>query len=683
MEELSEKLRRMQYEYYIENRPTVSDAEYDRLFDRLRELEQANPDLVKPDSPTHRVGSDLASELPEVNHTIPVLSLDKAYSAEEVVGWMRKLSAQTGRELTFTVEEKIDGISIVLYYREGLLERAVTRGNGLVGNDVTANVKTIASVPLRLPRPVTVAVRGEIYLPLDRFDELNSRLEQPFANPRNLAAGTIRRVKSAEVARVPLNIFVYEGFFTPPLDSHTRVLEELKRLGFRLNPRSAVFSTGTAAGSGELFDSPESGAGLEKVEEYLETSARERARLPYEIDGLVIKVNQAEVREALGYTGHHPRWALAYKFESPQGETRVTAIEIQVGRSGRITPVARVEPVLIGGSTISNVTLHNQDYINLLELAVGDRVAVSKRGDVIPAVEGVVEKNQEGNTTYQMPFCCPSCETGLVLKGAHHFCPNPDCPDQIRGRLNFFVGKKQMDIENLGPETMEVLINRGLVRDVQDLYTFDPRTLLGLPGFGEKKVAAIAAGLEASRHRPFRRVLASLGIPELGLRGAELLVEGGFRSLETLTAAVEAGDRTVFTALDGLGDVTADILIREFSRPEVKARLQGLKEAGLSLEEAGDSSPSEDQIFQGQTWCVTGSFENFKPRSLAEEEIKKRGGKVVSAVTGKTTHLLTGDGGGSKREKALEVGAELVEEKAFLSLLDRVRGAGPKEPYPS
>ena len=670
IEELSDRLRRLQHEYYIENRPTAPDAEYDRLYDRLRELEQRHPELVKPDSPTHRVGSDLASELPEVNHTIPVLSLDKAYSAEEVVAWMRKLSVQTGRQLSFTVEEKIDGISIVLYYRDGLLDRAVTRGNGLVGNDVTANVKTIASVPLRLPRPVTVAVRGEIYLPLDRFDELNSRLEQPFANPRNLAAGTIRRVKSSEVARVPLNIFVYEGFFTPPLDSHTRVLEELKELGFRLNPRSAVFSTdGAGSSQGELFDSSGMDQGLEKVEEYLQTSARERSRLPYEIDGLVIKVNQAEVRDALGYTGHHPRWALAYKFESPQGETRVTAIEIQVGRSGRITPVARVEPVLIGGSTISNVTLHNQDYINLLELAVGDRVAVSKRGDVIPAVEGVVEKNDEGNTTFQIPARCPGCETGLVLKGAHHFCPNPGCPDQIRGRLNFFVGKKQMDIESLGPETMEVLVSRGLVRDVQDIYTFDPEELLGLPGFGEKKVAALKAGIEASKRRPFRRVLASLGIPELGLRGAELLVEGGFRSLDVLTGAVEAGDPTVFTALDGLGDVMADILIRELSRPEVKARLQGLREAGLSLEEVQAGTPVEVQIFQGQTWCVTGSFENFKPRNLAEEEIRKRGGKVVSAVTGKTTHLLTGEGGGSKRDKALEVGAELVQEDVFLSLL--------------
>ncbi len=670
IDELSEKLRRFQHEYYIDNRPTASDAEYDRLFDRLQELERTHPELVKPDSPTHRVGSDLASELPEVNHTIPVLSLDKAYSAEEVVGWMRKLSVQARRDLSFTVEEKIDGISIVLYYREGLLERAVTRGNGLVGNDVTANVRTIAAVPLRLPRPVTVAVRGEIYLPLDRFDELNSRLEQPFANPRNLAAGTIRRVKSAEVARVPLNIFVYEGFFTPPLESHTRVLEELKALGFRLNPRSRVFSTGAdPSGLGELFETPEPTAGLDAVKEYLETAARERSQLPYEIDGLVIKVNQAEVREALGYTGHHPRWALAYKFESPQGETRVTAIEIQVGRSGRITPVARVEPVLIGGSTISNVTLHNQDYINLLELAVGDRVAVSKRGDVIPAVEGVLEKNEEGYTTYQIPSQCPSCGTRLVLKGAHHFCPNPDCPDQIRGRLFFFVGKKQMDLENLGPETMEVLIRQGLVRDIQDIYTFDPESLLGQPGFGEKKVAAIKAGIEASKKRPFRRVLASLGIPELGLRGAELLVEGGFSSLEALYAAVEAGDPSAFTGIDGIGEVTADIIIRELSRPEVKARLRGLKEAGLSLEETSSAAPKEDQIFQGQTWCVTGSFDNFKPRSQAEEEIKKRGGKVVSAVTGKTTHLLTGEGGGSKREKALEAGAVLVDEGLFLSLL--------------
>ena len=338
IEELSALLRRCQHEYYLENRPTLSDEEYDGLFDRLLALEKAHPDLRRPDSPTMRVGSDLASNLPEVHHTIPVLSLDKTYSIDGVIAWMEKLTKQTDRELSFTVEEKIDGISIVLYYEGGILVRAVTRGNGLAGNDVTANVKTIPQVPLCLSRKVKVAVRGEIYLPLNRFDELNRRMEQPYANPRNLAAGTIRRIKSRDAAKIPLNIFVYEGFFDPPLDSHVEALDELKSLGFRLNPRNAQFThmPKEEPSQGDLFaETPGLPGGFDALAHHIESSIRERAALPYEIDGLVIKVNQRDIREELGYTGHHPRWALAYKFEAPQGETTVTAIDIQVGRSGR------------------------------------------------------------------------------------------------------------------------------------------------------------------------------------------------------------------------------------------------------------------------------------------------------------------------------------------------------------
>ncbi|MBI9102129.1 MAG: NAD-dependent DNA ligase LigA [Spirochaetales bacterium] len=662
IDRLSELLRKYQYEYYVLTRPTVSDLEYDRLFDLLTNLEKKFPALVKGDSPSMRVGSDLGSDLPESTHSIPVLSLDKAYSSEEVIGWMEKIRKNNRSDLSFYIEEKIDGISMVLYYRDGILERAVTRGNGFVGNDVTANVKTIGSIPLRLPRPYTMAVRGEVYLPLDKFSEINKGMEVPYANPRNLAAGTIRRKKSSEVASVPLDCFIYEGFLeeseglTLPV-THKEVLDELELSGFRLNPRNHIFT-------------PEDTS--DNIRKFLDSETEDRSELGYEIDGLVIKINELDIREELGYTGHHPRWALAYKFESPQGETTLLSITIQVGRTGRITPVARVEPVLIGGSTISNVTLHNQDYINLLELAVGDRVTVSKRGDVIPAVESVVEKNEDNYPVWKIPDKCPVCGAELTLKGAHNFCPNPSCPDQVRGRLFFFVGKGQMDIENLGPETVDTLMSEGLIQDIQDLFTFDPAALEGLAGFKEKKIKAIKEGIAKSLNRPFKTVLASLGIPELGSRSAELLIEGGFRSMDSLLDAADKNDIEALVNIDGVGEVTAGIIVSELNKPEVRKRIDGLRSAGLQFYAPEEEASTEPQIFEGQTWCVTGSFEAFKPRSLAVEEIKKRGGKSVSSVTGKTTHLLAGESAGSKLKKARENGAEIVDEAAFLSLIGGV-----------
>jgi DNA ligase (NAD+) len=431
IEQLTSRLNRMQYEYYVLGQPTHTDSDYDRLFDRLFELEKEYPDLVQPDSPTQRIGSDLSAELPEVSHSIPVLSLDKAYSSDEVLDWMTRVSKRH-EHLNFIAEEKIDGVSIVLYYEQGLLKRALTRGNGYIGNDVTANVKTIRSVPLRLPEAVSIAVRGEIYLPKEEFERLNKNLETPFANPRNLAAGTIRRIKSREAAAVPLDIFVYEGYTDDiQVEAHTHMIDYLKKLGFRVNPRWTV------------CDDPR------ELEQFIQQEDAERSDLPYEIDGLVIKVDQLDVRGLLGFTGHHPRWALAYKFESPQAETEVLSIDVQIGRTGRATPVARVKPVRIGGSTVSNVTLHNQDYIQMLEVAIGDQVAVSKRGDVIPAVEKVVEKNEAGNTTWSMPGECPSCGWSLETRGAHQFCPNHDCPDQVFSRIKYFVGRDQMDIDGL------------------------------------------------------------------------------------------------------------------------------------------------------------------------------------------------------------------------------------------
>jgi DNA ligase (NAD+) len=667
---LRDLLRRYQHEYHVLARPSVSDQEYDRLYDRLLEVEKLHPELSAEDSPTQRVGSDLTQELPEVPHRVPVLSLDKAYTAAELDTWIQKCRKSSGRRLSFVAEEKIDGSSIVLYYRKGLLVRAVTRGNGLVGNDVTGNVRTIGAVPLRLARPVTAAVRGEIFLPRPLFDSINARMEVPYANPRNLAAGTLRRVKSSEVAAVPLDIFVYEGHFERALQSHVAILERLEELGFKCNPRTGLFAEPEdQAGLRERHPRWRIG-GFEELEGYLAQSRRERIGLPYDIDGLVVKVNELPAREALGFTGHHPRWALAFKFEAPEAESAVERIEVQVGRTGRITPVARVRPVKLSGSTIANATLHNQDYVDLLELAIGDRVSISKRGDVIPAVERVIEKNELGHSTWKMPAACPSCRTSLVIQGAHHFCPNPDCPDQVRGRLRFFVARDQMDMEGVGPETLETLIRQGLVKDVQDLYTFDPGALLSLPGFGEKKVELIRAGIAASKGRPYRRVLVALGIPELGQKAVELLVDAGYRDIDSLLELADRGDPAPLLEIHGIGERTAETLLAELSRPEARRRIRDLRRAGLNFrEEASASGPAKAGPFSGQTWCVTGSFQRFKPRELVMEEVKKRGGKVSASVTGKTTHLLSGENPGSKLDKARELGIRIVEEAEFLRLL--------------
>ncbi|MCY1153491.1 MAG: NAD-dependent DNA ligase LigA [Sphaerochaetaceae bacterium] len=672
--DISNKLRTFQKAYYIDSNPLVSDMEYDRLFDRLVTIERENPELKLDDSPTQRVGSDLDSDFEEVEHTIPVLSLDKAYSGEEIISWINKCQTKATSNLNFVLEQKIDGISIVLYYEKGILKRAVTRGNGAIGNDVTNNVRTIKDVPLRLTEEINVAVRGEIYLSKKEFEKVNKTLEQPFANPRNLCAGTIRRKKSSESAKIPLNIFIYEGFFEKDeynFNSHIDILAKLKQLGFRINPSLAIFSKTKQKAKELLTLSSLKGSANEFDEIYEEIKKQTETRdsLEYEIDGLVVKVNEIEVREALGYTVHHPRWAMAYKFESPFSQSVVESIDIQVGRTGRLTPVARITPVEIGGSTVSNVTLHNQQYIDELELAIGDSVEVSKRGDVIPAVEQVIEKNEDNNTTYKMPSSCPICSTEVEIKGAHTFCPNPYCPKQVFGRLEFFVAKSQMDIDSLGPKTIEVLLKLDLVKDVQDLYNIDFEKLSEEKGFGEKKINSIISALEKSKEQPFSRVLTSLGIPEVGKKIVDMLIKNGFDSIDKLYELVDKKDYETLCNIPLIAEKTSKNIIDTLDDKTMRDRIASLKNCGLNMEENVVNTPKLEQIFTDQVWAVTGSFKSFNPRTLALEEVEKRGGRSVSSISSKTTHLLLGKGGGSKKTKAEALGVKIVEEEEFLSLL--------------
>ena len=685
IDKLTSELKVYQDKYYKEGISLVSDSEYDRLSDRLAALEKEHPDLMHPESPTLRVGSDLTNDFPEVRHTIPVLSLDKAYSDAAVLDFFSKSIEKEGGVLSFAAEEKIDGISMVLYYEDGLLVRAVTRGNGEIGNDVTANIMTIRSVPLRLSESVDIAVRGEVFIRKEDFERLNASEpdeSRRAANPRNLAAGAVRRQKSSEARLVPMDIFCYEGFWqdkgrTP--SDHVAILSELKRLGFQINPHLSFFAQSKADAEKRLEEAGLDGDGyaFSEIDSYIRKKTAERGTLPYEIDGLVFKINELDVRDRFGYTEHHPRWAIAYKFESPQAEARLLGITVQVGRTGRITPVAEITPTKLGGSTIRRATLHNQEYINELELAIGDTVSISKRGDVIPAVEAVINKNEEGNTTYRLPPLCPCCGTAIVQVGGLQYCPNYSCPDQVRGRISYFASSDQMDIATLGPKTVAVLYDAGLLRSVEDIYTADFSAACGLPGLGEKSIQALEEGIRESLGRPFALVLSSLGIAEIGKKGAQMLISGGFDTIDKLIEASKEGKTEAFTSIAGIGETTAESIIEAFRSPELLSTIEALRAAGLHLDASLDKEEeSSEQIFSGQVWCITGSFRTFNPRSKALKEIEKRGGRTVSSVTGKTTHLLSGEGGGSKRAEAERLGVRIVDEDEFLSMIGQKEAEG-------
>ena len=673
MEFLAGELLRHQHRYHVLARPEISDAEYDCLLDELLLLEKRFPQFASPNSPSRRIGSDLDNAFPERPHTVPVLSLDKLYQPEELEQWLLKTAAAAGGSVGFAIEEKIDGASIVLYYDRGELQHALTRGNGLLGNDVSDNVRTISQVPLRIAEPSRLAVRGEIYIKRDDFERYNSGVAEKYANPRNLAAGSLRNLKSALAARVPLNIFVYEGFFSNEFSrDHLEILQRLRELGFRVNPHLGFFSDdeGKRRRAQHLFPGI-TAAPVAAVEEYLRQQAATRAEVPYDIDGLVVKVVELDVRQELGTTAHHPRWAMAYKFDSPQGRTALLDVQVQVGRNGRVTPVALLRPVELSGSTVTRATLHNQDYIDMLELGIGDEISISKRGDVIPAVEEVLEKSEQHPDIYKLPSQCPFCQLPLVKEGAHHFCKNEACPERRRRALSYFCAKDQMDIETLGERTIAFLFARGWVQSIPDIYSFDYNLLAGEEGFKEKKIARIRASVDSSKSRPFVRVLAALGFEGVAAAVAADLIAHGFGTIDKIIAAAQKNDWEIFAAIEGIGETTARLLINHFSKSENLQLIARLKEAGLKFQAESPAVEWIDDSFAGQTWVITGSFAKFTPRSLAAAEIEKRGGKVSENVSARTTHLLAGTNPGSKLAKAQKLGITIVDEMGFLELIGK------------
>jgi DNA ligase (NAD+) len=673
MLQLSDELLKHQYLYYVKAEPEISDLEYDKLFDQLLELEQKHPKLALENSPTKRVGSDLDNSFPEKEHSIPVLSLDKEYTSEGLEKWLTKTIKNGGQDLSFVVEEKIDGASMVLYYKGGNLDAAVTRGNGLVGNDVTENIRTIHQVPLAIEDASDLAVRGEIFIKKSQFETYNKTFDNKYANPRNLAAGSLRNIKSSVVAKVPLEIFAYEGFFKESeTNDHILTLSKLKQQGFNINVNMGFFSADTEKVQTVRQKLPEIVTGdVSELTDYVSSRMKERDNLDHEIDGLVIKVNELDVRETLGYTVHHPRWAIAFKFDAPTAHTTLSDIQIQVGRNGRVTPVGILEPVKIAGSTVARATLHNQEYIDLLELGIGDDVSISKRGDIIPAVERVLEKNEDNPTTFKFPNTCPFCDTILVKDGAHHFCKNRSCPERMKRSIIYFAAKNQMDIDTLGEKTIGFLFEKKHIKDIADLYTFDYDKLLNEEGFKEKKIANIQKSIEDSKARPFSRVLTALGFDGLGTSAVKDLILNGFNSEARIIEVAKTGVVETFSDIEGFGEITAGLLIQHFTDPDNLKLIKRLKEVGLHFQEDMPKQTENDQpqTFKDQVWVITGTFEHFSPRTKAAEEIEKRGGKVTNSVSSKTTHLLAGEAAGSKLSKAKKLNIATIDEKEFLAML--------------
>lgn len=667
IQELSQELSRHQYQYYIKAEPLVSDAQYDALFDELLSLERRYPEYRLPDSPSQRVGSDLDQSFPQKKHLIPVLSLDKANSPGQVSTWIDKTRAQFP-DSELVIEDKIDGLSIVLYYQDGLLGSALTRGDGERGNDITDNAKTIRQVPLRIACSEPVIVRGEIYLEKDDFQRLNQDQQSRFSNPRNLAAGSIRLSRSTQVARIPLKFAAHDAHF-PNQDSQTHLdnLLQLQDLGFPLI--QPIYFIGPDPARSDPLRPNIIRIGFNDIAATLESIRQRRAERPYEIDGLVFKINQHRLREKMGMTSHHPRWAIAFKFDAPCAETRLLSIDIQVGRNGRITPVANLEPVPISGSIVSRATLHNQLTIDTLNLGPGDLVTVSKRGDVIPAVEEVVHKAEGQTAVFALPRQCPVCRQSLQLLGAHHFCVNRQCPERIQKQIIFFAAKGQMDIVGLGEQTIRQLFSLGLIRSLPDLYRLDYSLLAGQPGFGDKKIRNIADSVQNSKRRPFSAVLAALGIEGLGPQSIRQLLDNGIDSIDKIREIADSDQLERLTSIPGIGPAMVQTIRQFFADPENRRIIEDLARLGLSMSESSADKPNLSGPFSGQLWVITGTFTAFQPREKAAELIRSLGGAIGASVSAKTSQLLVGDNPGSKLEKARQMGIPIVTEAEFIAML--------------
>lgn len=656
--ELREQIRHHDYLYYVEARPEVSDAEYDALVRELAALEAAFPDLVTPDSPTQRVAGQPVEAFKPVEHVEAMLSLDNATTPDDLREFEARLArALPGARFAFVCEPKIDGLGVALLYRRGRFVRGATRGDGRVGEEITQNLRTIKSLPMvlrgRLAEAEEVEVRGEVYMPRAEFEKLNRALEEAgeptFANPRNAAAGSLRQKDPAVTARRPLDVFLYHVSRALDLGfaSYWEVLEALREAGLRTNPRA------------------ERCAALDDVLAYCARLEAERDALGYDADGVVVKVDALEQQRRLGSTSHHPRWAIAFKFAPRQATTRVLAIEINVGKTGALTPVAKLEPVELAGVTIRSVSLHNEDEVRRKDVRVGDTVLIERAGDVIPyVVQVVLARRPEGTVPYQFPTACPACgHRAARLPGeAHWRCLNSACPAQLRERLKHFGSRGAMDIEHLGDAAVEQLVERLGVRDFGDLYRLDVAAVAELDRFGEKSAQNLIRAIQASKDRGLARLLNGLGIRMVGERVATLLARR-FGSMERLMEApVEE-----LAEVHGVGPQIAQSVRKFFDDPANREVIEKLARAGVVMTEPGGAQEGPRPL-AGKTFVLTGTLASLT-REAARELIERRGGRVTGSVSRKTDYVVVGEAPGSKADDARRLGVTMLDETAFLELV--------------
>ncbi len=648
MKELVELLNRYAYEYYTKDAPSVSDSEYDQLYRELVELETAHPDEILPESPTHRVGGVVLKGFTKYQHQYPLYSLQDAFSREELEAFDQRVRKEFP-SISYVCELKIDGLSISLTYENGVLVTGATRGDGSVGEDITENLKRVKDIPLVLPEPVNITVRGECYMPRASFDRVNQirqeNGEPEFANPRNAAAGTLRQLDTKIVAKRNLATFLYQEVSPTDQSSQEGVLEKLARLGFVVNQERVLAED------------------MEQIWDFIQKVAQFREDLPYDIDGIVIKVNDLAVQEELGFTVKAPKWAVAYKFPAEEKEAKILSVDWTVGRTGVVTPTANLTPVQLAGTTVSRATLHNVDYIAEKDIHQEDTVIVYKAGDIIPAVLRVVKDKRVSDQALAIPSHCPSCQSELL-----HFkdevalrCINPLCPAQIKEGLNHFASRDAMNITGLGPAVVEKLFAAQLVEDVAGIYRLTVEDLLTLEGFKEKSAEKLYEAIQASKENSAEKLLFGLGIRHVGSKVSQILLQE-FHDLDQLATA----DPERIASIDSLGMVVAESLKSYFAQEGSKRLLHELKEAGVNLTYLGEKVAA-DAALSGMTVVLTGKLERLT-RSEAKAKLESLGAKVTGSVSKKTDLVVAGSDAGSKLTKAQELGIQ-VEDEAWLESL--------------
>ena len=654
IETLRQELHDHNHRYYILDEPIISDYEFDQLLQTLQDLEKKYPDFSDPNSPTKRVGGGITKSFETVPHKYPMYSLSNTYSKEELLQWEERLKKALGEEaqIEYTCELKFDGASISLTYENGVLVKAITRGDGVQGDDITTNVKTIKTIPLKLKAdfPKFFEIRGEILLPWEGFHKMNEQraaLGEPlYRNPRNTASGSLKLQDSRIVADRPLTCFLYSlAGDSLPVSSQFEALTKAREWGFKV-PESA-----------EKVNS------IDAVFDFITSWEEKRKSLPFEIDGIVIKVNSLFQQDELGFTSKAPRWAIAYKYKAEQASTRLNDVQYQVGRTGAVTPVAQLEPVLISGTTVKRASLHNADQIQKFDLRIGDLVYVEKGGEIIPKITGIDPLNR-GNLEDRVVFIehCPECYSPLQREEgeAQHYCVNDlNCPPQQIGKIQHFIGRKAMDIEGLGGETVSLLYKEGLLNSIDDLYRLRKEQILPIERMAEKSVTNLLEGIEKSKEKPFAKVLFGLGIRFVGETVAKKLTEE-FGSIDQLAAAsIEA-----LTNTDEIGDRIAQSVVAYFVQHENRKLVQALKDFGLQVESIAPLRDVHD-AFLGKKFVVSGVFEAFSREDL-KTEIEFLGGKIVSSVSSKTDYLVAGEGmGPSKKEKAIKFGVTILDENSY------------------